>query len=144
MTWNELKTHLHRESDEHQVNFELDAIAFTIEEINSDNSVLLFADFEPLPETFTDDFILREMLEANHMFAGTNGASLSIDPDTLRASIQQTLWIDYLDFDSFMIHMKTFVDMAQHWKQIISHAIDALPEAVEPSAWLTNEGFIRV
>lgn len=144
MRWEELKTHLHRDGNDSHVNFEVEGIAFALEYMDIEGTVLLSAEFGVLSEDASGEMILREMLEANHMFAGTSGASLSVDPHTMQASIQQQIWIDFLDFDAFMIRMKMFVDVAKDWKQKISNALEATPVMGTPSPWTTNEGFILV
>lgn len=144
MKWEELTAHLNCKGENHQAHFEVEDIVFTVERIESDEAVLLSADFDNLPKDATGEMIMRAMLEANHLFAGTYGASLSVDPDTMRASIQQMLWIDHLNLDEFMIRVKTFVDVATEWKQKTSNAHEFMKETLIPSPWSASEGLILV
>lgn len=144
MRWDELKTHLNREGDEGLLHFETEGIVFALEEMEMEESVLLSAELGALQEDASGEALLREMLEANHLFAGTSGASLSVDPQTMQASLQQQVWIGPLDLNAFLIRMKQFVEVAKEWKEKISNALEGMPLEVEPSPWPTNEGFILV
>lgn len=138
MNWDELKRNLNREETEGPVVFTADDLVFSLTPSESGEAVLLSAGLAPLPQ---DDSgrALREMLEANHLFAGTGGASLSVDPETLRPLIQQTLWIGILDFEGFMVRLEAFVSRAAEWNRKVAEA--PAPEA-EPLFWPGNEGFI--
>lgn len=139
MEWNELKNLMNQEEGEAPINFESDGLRFSVARTDSEGQVMLSADFNPVPEDISGDIILRKMLEANHLFAETGGASLSVDPETLQASIQQSVWIDLLDFDDFMIRLEAFVSLATEWGRKIS---DTLTPETELRPWSGNDGFI--
>lgn len=139
MTWDELKASLNRESGDAPVTFESEGILFSVTQIDADGQVLLSARLAPVSDELSKEAVLRGMLEANHLFAGTGGASLSVDPETLQASIQQSVWIDLLDFESFMIRLEAFVSIAAEWKQKVA---DALAPKNELMPWPGNDGFI--
>lgn len=139
MEWNELKNLMNRGEENSPINFESDGLRFSVARTDSEGQVILSADFTPVPEDISGDTILRKMLEANHLFAGTGGASLSVDPETLQASIQQSVWIDLLDFDGFMIRLEAFVSLATEWSRKVS---DSLAPEAESMPWLGSDGFI--
>lgn len=139
MEWNELKNHMNRDAGDAPINFESAGLRFSVARTDSEGQVLFSADFTSVPEDVSGDIILRKMLEANHLFAGTGGASLSVNPDTLQTSMRQSVWIDLLDFERFMIRLEAFVSMATNWNQKI---IDSLSPTHELMAWPGNDGFI--
>lgn len=138
MTWDELMGNLNREDAEGPVGFSAEGLAFLLTASEAGDAVLLSADLDPLPAGDSRAF-LREMLEANHLFAGTGGASLSVDPDTLQPSIQQFVRIDLLDFEAFMARLACFVSRAAEWNRKVA-GMSALEPA--PVFWPGTGGLI--
>ena len=54
------------------------------------------------------DAALLAALEANRGFKGTNGATLSVDPETNRFELSQYAFLEHLDPDSFVAMIERF------------------------------------
>lgn len=79
--------------------------------------VLLSADLgEPPPEGA--ETLFRTMLEANHLFTGTAGATLSLDAASGRFRLQKAELPDELanDVDG---HLLSFIETALNWRRAI-------------------------
>lgn len=145
MKRHDLMLFLKQESDANSISFEVEGISFLLEVIEEDEAVLLSSEMGLIQDVDVQTMVLREMLEANHAFAGTNGASLSIDPDSSQATLQCVIWLEGLTQDGFVARLTNFVDAVKMWKEKLSHLSDALSEEPHlPSPWPMEDGLILV
>lgn len=70
------------------------------------------------------DSLLRDLADANYLFAGTAGATFSIDPETNGIWLQQRLWQEECDAgtddDLLPRRLVVFAEKAAEWKRAIS------------------------
>ena len=128
------------------VNLNIDAMSVAIlglEEI--DGVVLTGVVGEPPPADKMEN-LYRAILMANHNFAGTNGATFSINPETKEVSICRMLPLSMTDGEKFFAEMEKFINTMELWKKIISDFRGAeinaqgeeVAEANEPTAGYSN------
>lgn len=88
-----------------------------VQDESESHRVLLSADLgEPPPEGA--ETLFRTMLEANHLFTGTAGATLSLDAASGRFRLQKAELPDELanDVDG---HLMSFIETALNWRRAI-------------------------
>ena len=106
---------------------------------DSDTQALLYAPVsDPVPEM--DGVLADALLQANHLFAGTRGASFAKDPDSQRLCLQQMLELSHLDGESFAAALSTFLSEVERWQVIVgqrllqeNEASSSLPASQERS-----------
>lgn len=76
------------------------------------------ADLGPLAEDGADALV-GEMLEANHAFQGTAGATLSVDPETNHVFLRRRVWPDDSDEDAILPELAVFAAKAKEWRERI-------------------------
>ena len=101
---------------------------------------------EPPPERL--EGLYRALLEANHLFRGTFGATLSVDPDNGSVFLCKCIPYAALDGDSFVKELENFVNAVESWRTVVTEfraSADA-PTATEGSVeGLSDAGsFLRV
>jgi len=74
---------------------------------------------EPPPEDRMER-LYRAMLEANHNFAGTAGATLSIDADSGNVTLCRALPLDTTDGETFFAEVERFVNTLEVWRKLVS------------------------
>lgn len=74
---------------------------------------------EPPPQQGLER-LLTAMLNANHCFRGTGGATLSRDPESDRFCLCQTLDVRNLDVDAFFAALETFVNTQEAWRKLVA------------------------
>jgi len=93
-----------------------------------------------LGEAPADDTALwRELLEANHLFAGTAGATLSLGADGERVFLQQKLYPQEGDDNGLARQLAVFAGCAREWKARLGGA-----QAPSESIDLLSSGFMQV
>lgn len=110
-------------------------------------SVLTCAEIgEPPPEG--SDRFAAVLLRANFMFQGTDGATLSQNPETKAYALIRPFALDGLDVDTFADQFGKFVDCVERWRQVISDfrsAEEAAPsEDLDPNSPFGGDGFMAV
>ena len=99
--------------------FDADGLLVTISDLRERNVVALVGDLgEPPPERLED--LYKTMLEANHLFCGTGGATISLDAETGRFALCRILPSVALDVNSFYAEAERFVSTLETWSKIIS------------------------
>jgi len=73
---------------------------------------------EPPPEDRIEN-LYRAILEANHNFGGTFGATLSINPDDGNVSLCKALPLALADGDSFFADVEHFINVLETWKKLV-------------------------
>ena len=92
------------------------------------------------------------MLEANHLFRATAGATISRDPESKDFFLCRVLDLRILDAESFILALERFVNTLENWQRLVldyrpAAASDgtgdgAPDEAVKPGG--LESGFIRI
>lgn len=112
--------------------FEVDGHLVMISILHELDAIALVGDLgEPPPERL--DALYKAMLEANHLFAGTGGATISRDPATGRFALCRVLPCRMLDADSFYAEAERFVSTLASWSRIVRDFRAAPPSAEGPS-----------
>ena len=106
--------------------FEIDGISMTLGEC-AEGGVALTAELGSLPEGA--EAALREMLEANHAFQGTGGATLGLEADQeadggngARVRLSRFAWPE--DEEEFLVTLASFAATAGEWRAKIAAAGD--------------------
>jgi len=105
---------------------------------------------EPPPEDRMER-LYAALLEANHNFAGTAGATLSINPETRNISLCKTMPLALADADGFFNDVERFVNTLENWRKLVSDYRGAEIESKTASAPQADEalplggsGFMQV
>ena len=75
--------------------------------------------------------LYRAMLEANSTFAGTAGATLSVNPDGGALVLTRLTPLALLDADRFLSLLESFVNVLETWRKIVA---DYRPDESRPAA----------
>ena len=100
---------------------------------------------DPPPEGLEQ--LLSAMLEANHLFAGTAGATISRDHETGRFHLCRQEPLATLDADSLAALVESFVNTLEIWRKAIASYRPVAKSATEGSdegPQLGANGFFRV
>ena len=100
---------------------------------------------DPPPEGLEQ--LLSAMLEANHLFAGTAGATISRDHETGRFHLCRQEPLATLDADSLAALVESFVNTLEIWRKAIASYRPVAKSAAEGSdegPQLGANGFFRV
>ena len=107
---------------------EADGIAVTFTALPELSSIVLLGDLgEPPPERL--EGLYRALLEANHLFRETAGATISLDPDAGRFALCKSLPAALLDQDSFFGEVERFVNAVESWSRLIRDFRSAAAES---------------
>lgn len=107
-----------------------DGIRVLVQDGSVRNRVLLSADLgEPPPEGA--ETLYRTMLEANHLFSGTAGATLALDEASGRFRLQKAELPDELanDVDGTLV---AFIETALAWRRAIEDFRPGAAEGADP------------
>lgn len=137
MTREELRNRLGAVADGPAVILEDDGLTVTVEDGAGESDLFVAADIGLLPEDADAQGLPGQMMAANDCFAETAGGTISIDPETLHVTLQITLWLDELDFDSVMVRIAAVVDKARNWRLKLhpSGGMDEEDETIDGS-WM--------
>ena len=106
--------------------FDADGLLVTINDLHELDAVALIGDLgEPPPERLDD--LYKIMLEANHLFGGTGGATISLDQKTGHFALCRVLQCKALDDDAFYAETERFVSSLEVWTKIIGNFRDSSP-----------------
>ena len=109
------------------------------------DAIVLTGDLgEPQPENLEN--LYKTMLEANHLFNGTAGATLSLNHETNCFSLCKALPCRLMDIDSFYAEIERFVNTLEVWSKLVQNyrgnGADEQSNSTAPS--FDSNGFIRV
>lgn len=108
--------------------------------------LLLRAELCEIPE-YGREALLAAAMEANYLYQGTAGSTLSLNPDDGHLHIQKYNWMDRLDPEATFDMLERFADTINMWRKIVE---DFHPDAQktednkENIAPLGNQGFLKV
>ena len=109
-------------------------IEVSISAMDDGESVVLCADLGEIPTKDADRLMLR-MLEANHLFDATGGATLSVEDG--RAKLERYVGIVALQRGDSARIVSPFVAMARTWRRLIAGDGERGEGASEPRDELT-------
>ena len=108
--------------------FEADDLAISIHDLPELGAIALIGDLgEPPPERL--EGLYAVLLEANHLFHDTGGATLSRDPETKRLALCRAIQGATLSPDGFYDAVERFVSATQVWAKVIRDYRDAPPSS---------------
>ena len=91
------------------------------------------------------------MLQANHLFGGTDGAVLCQNPETFAYALFRPFLLPPMDVETFCGHVGKLVDQVEGWKRLMEgfrdaedDAEDAAEEAATLDATAAAGAFMRV
>lgn len=93
--------------------------------------LLLRAEIGDLPEDGREP-LLTAVLEANHLYGGTGGGTLALEPGVPRLLLQKYTWFDRLNPDTVPDLINRFAATAATWRRLLadytpSDSPDTLP-----------------
>ncbi|MBE6382627.1 MAG: type III secretion system chaperone [Lentisphaerae bacterium] len=109
-------------------------IEVTISVLDDGVSALLCADLGEMPAKGSDRLMLR-MLEANHLFGATGGATLSVEEG--RAKLERYVGIVAFQRGDGARIVKPFLEMARKWRSLVAGEDEPEESAVTPRDGLT-------
>ncbi len=126
------------------VTLAVDEMPVVIQELAELDSVALMGQIgEPPPEGLEQ--LLSALLDANHLFAGTGGGTLSRDPETGAFHLCRMLPLAITDAEAFSAAMERFVNVMETWRKLIADYRPAVASAAdEPIPELGADGFMQV
>lgn len=100
------------------------AIGLAFEGDEHHGDLLYFADLgAPSPERALP--VYKALLEANHFWVGTSGATLGLQPDTGRVICCGSMGVAGADGADLAVRLDAFIDTLLFWQQYVS---DTLPQ----------------
>ena len=124
--------------------FEADGLIISLHDLPELNAIAIIGDLgTPPPERL--EGLYATLLEANHLFRDTGGATISRDPETGHLALCRAIPCIGISFDGFYDSVERFVSAAQVWANVIRDYREAPPteELQAPSGLDTfNSGFI--
>ncbi len=129
------------------LSFEADGLGVAISILPELDALVLTGDIgEPPPERL--EGLYKTLLGANHLFGGTAGATISLDPDGGRIAICRQMPLAMLDGDKLYAEVERFVNTAETWSRVVADYRSALSEADEaaddePQSF-SGSGFMQV
>lgn len=103
-----------------------DGLPLTLEYLPENDSVLFFSALGRLPRDNREDFCLK-LLEANHFFSGTGGATLSAHRSSGVVGLHMVVSMRLLDEAQFMQYLETYMYTAEQWAKACAQADEAPP-----------------
>jgi len=101
------------------VGLDIDGMALTIIGLEEVGQVVLSGVIGEPPPADRMERLYKAMLEANHNFAGTAGATMSINPGDGKVSLCKALPLALTDGESFFPEVERFVNTLETWRKII-------------------------
>lgn len=124
--------------------FEADGLLISLHDLPELNAIAIIGDLgTPPPERL--EGLYAALLEANHLFRDTGGATISRAPETGHLALCRAIQLIGLSPDGFYDSVERFVSAAQVWANVIHDYREAPPsEEFQPSSGLDsfNSGFI--
>ena len=120
--------------------FSADETAITINHLEQLDVLVLSGDLgEAPPERL--EALYQAMLEANHLFAGTGGATLSRDPESGHFAICRALPCSALDAESCYAQVEQFVSTVEAWTKLVANFRAAVSEVPSNEVQDLNDAF---
>jgi len=124
------------------VMLEIDEMPVSILELNELGLVVLLGVVGELPPEEKIERLYRALLEANHHFAGTAGATLSVNPETNAVELCRPLVRAVLDGERLFNELERFVNTLEVWRKLVTEfrgTVEGAPKASAEAAVGTEE-----
>lgn len=125
----------------------VDGMPVMIQELSELNAINILGEIgEPPPEGL--ETLLSSMLNANHLFAGTAGGTLSRDPENGKFFLCRWEPLALADVESFTAVVDKFVNVLETWRKILSDyrpsqtSAETAPEEAAPA--FGSRGFMQI
>ena len=123
----------------------VDDMSVLIQELPELDAVVLLGEIgEPPPEGL--ERLLTAMLDANHLFAGTGGGTLSRDPESGKFHLCRWESLALADGESFAAVVEKFVNVLETWRKLVADyrppAADVAEGAGAPA--FGQNGFLQI
>ncbi len=123
------------------VMMEVDDMPVVIQEVAALNAVVMMAPIG-MPPPENQEQLLTALLNANHLFAGTGGGTLSRDPESGMFCLCRLLPLVALEIETFTSAMESFLNVMETWKKLIAdYRPTVTTDASEESPISANPGF---
>lgn len=110
--------------------FEADGLAVSVNYLPELDAIALAGDIgEPPPEKL--EGLYKALLAANHLFGGTAGATISLDPDSDRITLCRAIPLLGLDSERLYSEVERFVNTAEAWSKTVANYREAAAAATE-------------
>ena len=125
----------------------VDDMSVTLQDIPEAQSVGFWGEIgEPPPQGL--EKLLSAMLEANHLFRGTGGATISRDTSTGRFFLCRVLDLRSLDDEAFSSALERFVNTLEAWIRLVKDYRESVPsertESFDDAPRFGSSGFMTV
>ena len=98
----------------------IDDMVVTIQEIAEEGIITTYAEIgEPPPQGLEQ--LLDSMLQANYLFQGTGGATISRDPESGKFFLCRCDASDTLDGEKFLKMVEKFVNVLETWVKLLAN-----------------------
>lgn len=123
----------------------LDKVIIDIKADAEEKHLMLFAEIAPFPMECSSDLV-KEILGANFLFNGTNGATLALNTENKTITLQQKEALALLDVDNFSEMLNNFATTVENWQALIADFQQKSPDTAEanPSELTMNSSYIRL
>jgi len=124
------------------VMLEIDEMPVSIMSLDELGLVVLLGIVGELPPEEKIERLYRALLEANHHFAGTAGATLSVNPETNAVELCRPLEIQALDGERLFAELGRFVNTLEIWRKLVAEfrgTVEGAPQASEETTVGTEE-----
>jgi len=136
---------------EHACRIGVDDMFVTIQSVEEAGVVSLYADVGEAPPQGLEE-LLSAMMNANYLFQGTSGATLSRNPEDGHFVICRYDSLAYLDIDGFTTRLEQFVNVLETWRKLLADyrpaekpaAAASVPEEDAPGAPGFSSPFMQV
>jgi hypothetical protein len=133
-------------SDDGSCVINVDDMVVTLMSLPDSDRLAVYGEIgDPPPEGLEQ--LLSAMLEANHLFAGTAGATISRDHETGRFHLCRQEPLATLDADSLAALVESFVNTLEIWRKAIASyrpTAKSAAEGADEGPQLGANGFFRV
>ena len=111
-----------RLDEDNRVNLMLDDVPLSIELAGSGEAVALYSLLDQLPAGGDDASVFRQLLNANYLHRETEGATLGVESESRNVVLIREDSLMSLDAHMFETIIERFVNLAAHWRQVLSAA----------------------
>jgi len=104
--------------DDKHIAFSMGDVVLHLQDYSEMDTFLAYADIGELPSSGVQLF-MEQVLKANWIFQGTDGASLSINKNNGKLAISQYWTNSSMTQDEFINVLNRFLQVVQNWRDIL-------------------------
>lgn len=97
----------------------VDEMPVTLQHLEGLDQLALIGEIGEPPPADHLERLYRAMLAANHLFAGTGGATISVDTESGKAMLCRVMELKLIDGESFATVLEGFLNTLETWRQIV-------------------------